>query len=151
MTAVRRGEVRAPAAVISSPTVPGMHRPPGVAGDAPDARHFRAIARRPVRLEILIRSVRAGWERPATAIDIGLGGAGVETDAPLAPGERLEVAFSTPTLWDPLVVPAVVAWAAGGLTHERGAPPTRRAGLAFDYASPDEPLAVFEMLAAMER
>lgn len=103
-----------------------------------------------MRLEVLLRSERAGWERSATVIDISIGGAGVEIDVPLAPGEHLEVAFSTPTRWDPLVVPAVVVWSTPPLAaHANGALATSRAGLAFDYATPDATMAVFEMLAAM--
>jgi PilZ domain len=117
--------------------------------------HFRAHARRPVRLAVVLRSERGGWERTGTVIDIHLAGAGIETDEPLLPGERVTVAFATPTLWDPLVLTAVVAWA-----HPLKPKPTEldalgrprdvaRAGLAFDYPTPDATLAMFEMLIAI--
>src|SRR5688572_24100199 len=81
-----------------------------MAGAAPS--HFRAHARRPVRLTVGLAGVsRLGSERPAMVIDISLAGAGLETEDPLVPGERLSIAFATPTLWDPLVLAAVVAWA----------------------------------------
>jgi hypothetical protein len=87
-------------------------------------------------------------------IDISLAGAGVETDEPLLPGERLSVAFATPTLWDPLILTAVVAWAhpvrpkAGELDAFGRPRSSARAGLAFDYPTPDATLAMFEMLVA---
>jgi hypothetical protein len=78
----------------------------------------------------------------------------VETEEPLVPGERLSVAFMTPTLWDPLVLTAVVAWAhplrpteeVDALGRQRA---SARAGLRFDYPTPDAALAMFEMLLAI--
>lgn len=143
--------------MLSSASVPTPSRSPG-AGEREQSeqgeRAFRAFARRPVRLGVVVRSHRSGWERPATVVDISVAGAGVEIDEPLPPGERLVLAFSTPTLWDPLVVDAIVAWAHPvRATNERdrlGRPrSSARAGLAFDYATPDATLAIFEMLAAI--
>ena len=116
--------------------------------------HFRAHQRRPVRLSVVLRSERHGWERSGTVIDIHLAGAGVETDEPLTPGDRISVAFATPTLWDPLVLTAVVVWAhplrptneVDALGRPRA---SARAGLAFDYPTPDATLAMFEMLVAI--
>ena len=87
-------------------------------------------------------------------VDISLAGVGLETDEPLVPGERVALSFATPTLWDPLVVPAVVAWSQSPKPREPGAPlgrarPMARAGLAFEYAGPDLVLAVYEMLATL--
>ena len=87
-------------------------------------------------------------------VDISIAGAGLEIDETLAPGERLSLAFSTPTLWDPLVVDAVVAWSGPVRTTAERDPlgrPRRsaRAGVAFDYATADATLAVYEMLAAV--
>jgi PilZ domain-containing protein len=87
-------------------------------------------------------------------LDISLAGAGVETDEPLVPGERFSVAFATPTLWDPLVLSAIVAWShpprlkaeTDALGRRRS---SARAGLAFDYTTPDTVLSMFEMLAAL--
>jgi hypothetical protein len=123
-------------------------------GAAQGSSHFRAHGRRPVRLSVVLRSERGGWERPATIVDIHLAGAGIETDEPLQPGERVTVAFATPTLWDPLVLTANVAWAhplkstneIDALGRARG---TARAGLSFDYPTPDATLAMFEMLVAI--
>jgi hypothetical protein len=124
-------------------------QPEGAAG------HFRAHARSAVRLSVVLRGDRAGWERQATVVDINIAGAGVETDEPLTAGDRVSIAFQTPTLWDPLVLSAVVAWAhpVRPKTTELdvlGRPKmSARAGLAFDYPTPDATLAVFEMLVAI--
>jgi hypothetical protein len=100
------------------------------------------------------RSDRGGWERSGTVIDIHIAGAGVETDEPLQAGERVTVAFATPTLWDPLVLTAVVAWAhplkPTSELDVLGRPRSiARAGLSFDYPTPDATLAMFEMLLAI--
>ena len=117
-------------------------------------RHFRAHGRRPVQLPVILRGVRGEWERAARVIDITLAGAGLETEEPLVAGERVMVSFATPTLWDPLVLGAVVAWA-----HPIGTAPgtdplgrprrAARSGLVFDYTTPDTTLAMFDMLAAV--
>ncbi len=116
--------------------------------------HFRAHGRRPVRLAVTLRGERSTWERPGAVIDIHLAGAGVETAEPLPPGERITIAFATPTLWDPLVLSAVVVWAhpirAKQEVDALGRPRTcARSGLAFDYENPEATLAMFEMLAAI--
>lgn len=116
--------------------------------------HFRAHERRTVRLAVGLADPRSGGERPATVIDVSLGGAGIETDEPLVPGERVAVSFATPTLWDPLVVHAVVAWSHAPKPREPGFTLGRsrfvaRAGLTFDYAAPDLVLAMFEMLSTL--
>lgn len=90
-------------------------------------------------------------------VDISLAGAGLLTEEPLVPGERVSLAFATPTLWDPLVVMAVVAWARPLVpgTDRRIAPQgtrsrlTSRAGVAFDHAEPPAVLALFEMLSTL--
>lgn len=140
--------------VSSDGAVPATFNSPGTAGMDESTRYFRAHGRRPVRLGVTVRGERAGWERTATVVDISLAGAGIETDEPLVPGERVTVAFAAPTLWDPLVLSAVVAWAhpvrpkneVDALGRPRS---SARAGLAFDYATPDATLAMFEMLQAI--
>ncbi len=87
-------------------------------------------------------------------IDLSLAGAGIETDEPLLPGERLSVTLSTPTTWDPLVIEAVVAWAhpprpsteIDALGRSRT---VARAGIAFDYLTPASVLAMFEVLTTL--
>ena len=102
----------------------------------------------------MLRSERLGWERSGTVVDVHLAGAGIETDEPLVAGDRISIAFATPTLWDPLVLTAVVAWAhplrATNETDALGRPrSSARAGLAFDYPTPDATLAMYEMLVAI--
>jgi len=107
-----------------------------------------------VHLNVTLRSERGAWERAARVVDLSLAGAGLETDEPLRPGERLTVAFATPTLWDPLVLTGRVAWAeapkpTAGLDALGRPRMVARSGLAFDYATPDAALAMFDMLGAI--
>jgi hypothetical protein len=108
-----------------------------------------------VRLPVALGSARSG-ERSATVVDISLAGAGLETDEMLAPGERITLAFQTPTLWDPLVLTAVVTWSAPPRPREGGSfavgrnRPMARSGVAFDYPSPDIVFAMFEMLTTLD-
>jgi hypothetical protein len=97
---------------------------------------------------------RTGVESSATVVDISLAGAGLETEESLLPGEHLTLSFTTPTLWDPLVVPAVVAWSEPPRPREAGAPlgrsrPVARSGVSFEYGDADVVLAVYEMLATL--
>jgi hypothetical protein len=139
-------------ALVPPPTVPPAAPGPERAGSRPD--HFRALARVRTRLPVSVISERMGTERQAAIVDLSLAGAGLETDAPLLPGDRLEIALMTPTRWDPIVLPAQVAWAAPardrGEVDALGRPRSvARAGVAFQYPDRDAVLAVFEMLAAL--
>ena len=65
---------------------------------------------------------------------------------------RLSVTLR-PTLWDPLILTGVVAWAHPlrdtDETDALGRPRrSARAGIAFDYPTPDATFAMFEMLVA---
>lgn len=116
--------------------------------------HYRALGRRVVRLTVTLRGERPAWERTGTVLDIHLAGAGIETDEPLISGERISVSFATPTLWDPLVLDAVVAWAHPLRPKDELDPLGRprmsaRAGLTFDHRTPESTLAMFEMLVAI--
>jgi hypothetical protein len=137
---------------------PPPHTIPPAALTSPAAAgprgHFRAHERREVHLTVGLVGQRSGVERPALVVDISLAGARVETEESLVPGEQIAVTLATPTLWDPLVVHAVVAWAqppqAAGDLDAIGRPRlVARAGLAFEYPSPRAVLAMFEMLAAL--
>jgi hypothetical protein len=96
-------------------------------------RHFRAWPRRrsdaPVKLRL------AGGERHARMTDIGLGGAGLLVDQPLEVGTELEVVLHAPNRWDPLALPARVAWCDG-----------RRAGVSFHPTHDRDSYDLFEML-----
>ncbi|MDB5212132.1 MAG: hypothetical protein JWO86_59 [Myxococcaceae bacterium] len=116
--------------------------------------HFRAHERREVRLSVQVVGQRSGVERQAVVVDLSLAGAGLETDEPLVPGERLSVTLSTPTMWDPLVIDAVVAWAhpprpsieVDSIGRSRT---VARAGVVFDYPNASLVLSLFEMLATL--
>jgi hypothetical protein len=104
-----------------------------------------------VRLAVDVVGQRSGAERQAVVVDLSLAGAGLETEEALVPGERVSITLSTPTTWDPLVIEAVVAWAhpprASNASGRSRA--VARAGIAFDYPSPDVVLSMFEMLATL--
>ena len=107
-----------------------------------------------MRLPVELVSQRSGTERQAVVVDLSLAGAGLETDQPLIPGERLSITLSTPTMWDPLVLEAVVAWAhpprPSAAVDAMGRSRTvARGGVVFDYPSPALVLSMFEMLATL--
>ena len=99
----------------------------------PGLRHFRAWPRRRSDVPIVLRVAQV--ERRARLTDIGLGGAGIVLESPLTVGTELDIVLHAPTRWDPLVLPAKVAWAKG-----------RRAGLAFQPSVDRDAYDLFEML-----
>ncbi len=100
-----------------------------------DKTRFRAHARKPVRLAAVLAHRERGWQRDVIVFDLGLGGACVEWSEPLGVGDRVQVSFVTADRWDPLQIAARVAWTS-----------TARAGLAFEYASPESTWGIFELL-----
>jgi hypothetical protein len=80
-----------------------------------------------------------GWQRDVIVFDLGLGGACVEASSAqvggLLVGDRVQVSFITAERWDPLQVAARVAWMSAA-----------RAGIAFEYASPESTWGIFELL-----
>lgn len=103
--------------------------------------HFRAFARRAVALPATLGIPPAG---PAVARlhNLGLGGACVEVEAPLAVGATVTLEVTAPNLWDPLVVPATVAWT------RAVRPRVTLAGLVFRHAERTALPALVELLAA---
>jgi hypothetical protein len=95
-----------------------------------------------VRLRALLTHVLAGWQRYAQVENVGLGGACVVSDEVLAVGDQVTLSFTAPTLWDPLVLRARVAWIAPG------APPVR-VGLAFEHKSADATFALYELIVTL--
>jgi Tfp pilus assembly protein PilZ len=75
-------------------------------------------------------------------VDLGLGGACVEVRSPLRIGLSVTVEVTAPNLWDPLIVPAKVAWI------RSSAPGASLVGLAFDHAGKAALPALVELLAA---
>jgi hypothetical protein len=99
----------------------------------PGLRHFRAWPRRRSDAPVVLRVARV--DRRARLTDIGLGGAGLVLEAPIAVGTELEIVLHAPTRWDPLVLRAQVAWSKG-----------RRAGIAFQPDRDRDAYDLFEML-----
>ena len=104
--------------------------------DAEDRPRFRAHARKLVRLAAVLAHRERGWQRDVIVFDLGLGGACVEGSEVLGVGDRVQVSFVTADRWDPLQIPARVAWTTPA-----------RAGLAFEHASPEATWGIFELLA----
>jgi hypothetical protein len=103
---------------------------------------YRVHARLPVRLRALVTSEKQGWKRHAPVENMGLGGARMFVDETLAPGDAVTLAFTAPTLWDPLVLQAKVAWVGSG------APPYT-AGVTFEHTSAEAALALYELISTM--
>lgn len=136
----------------------GSNRPHGSSRGSAQAagRHgtpFRAHARRPVRIRSLVTHVQSGWQHQAEVENIGLGGARVIIDEAISVGDMVTLAFAAPSLWDPLVLRARVAWvAAGGPPGALAAaqPSVSRAvGLAFDHAATDAVFALYELIVSL--
>ncbi len=127
--------------VTGSSSSTGSGRGGGVAGVSRTGA-FRAHARRSGRLRVLVTHVAAGWQRQASVENVGLGGARVLIDERVAAGDAITLSFTAPTLWDPLVLRAHVAWV------DAGGPP-RRVGLAFEHKGPEGVFALYELIAAL--
>ncbi len=82
---------------------------------------------------MLVRSGRS--ERRARLVNVGLGGACLHLESPLDKGAQIEVVLHAPNRWDPLVMPARVAWTKGA-----------RAGVAFQPTRAGDAYDLFEML-----
>jgi Tfp pilus assembly protein PilZ len=89
--------------------------------------------------------VQAGWQRYASVENLGLGGARVLVEERLSPGDAVTLSFTAPTLWDPLILRARVAWIAP--PGAAGTP--RRAGVAFEHKNPDAVFALYELIATL--
>jgi hypothetical protein len=102
---------------------------------------FRAHARRSVRLRALVTHVAEGWQRQAEVVNLGLGGACIALDESVAEGDTISLSFTAPTLWDPLVIRAHIAWVAPSRPLE-----PKRAGITFEHKTPSGVLALFELV-----
>jgi hypothetical protein len=109
--------------------------------DVPSERHFRAFARRAIQLPATV-STPADGPKPARLVNLGLGGACVSVSAGLDVGSVVTLEVNAPNLWDPLVVPATVAWIRW---EGRSA---AHAGLAFNHALLSGLPALVELLVA---
>ncbi len=88
-----------------------------------------------MRLAAVLAHRDRGWQRDVIVFDLGLGGACVESSDVLGVGDKVQVSFVTAERWDPLQIAARVVWTS-----------QTRAGLAFEYASPESTWGVFELL-----
>lgn len=104
---------------------------------------FRALARRPVSLNATVSHSVAGFRHEGHAVDLGLGGARLELTETLTVGDRVTLALTTPTLWDPVEIPARVAW-----QQREGEKVT--VGVAFDSPTDETLLLLFDVLAALD-
>jgi hypothetical protein len=104
------------------------------------AMHFRAHPRRPVHLRAMLTRPDTAWQKDATVRDLSLGGARLVMSEPMTAGDRLVISFLAPSLWDPLAIPARVAWVMPG-SDER---PTL--GVAFEPKEPSGVFALFELV-----
>lgn len=108
------------------------------------AGHFRAYPRRRVRLRGVIARPDTRWQREALVHDLSLGGASVSLSEPMHVGDRVTVSFLAPTRWDPLALPARVAWVRQATSADPFA-----AGLAFEPGDPASVLALFELVSTL--
>lgn len=72
--------------------------------------HFRALGRHPARLTGTLGGADGLWRRPARILDLSLGGARLRTDAEVPAGASVRLSVESPNRWDPLELPARVAW-----------------------------------------
>jgi hypothetical protein len=86
--------------------------------------------------------VQAGWQRHGPVENLGLGGARILVDERLMVGDAVTLSCTAPTLWDPLILRARVAWVAPG-------DPPMRAGLAFEHKSAEAIFALYELIVTL--
>jgi PilZ domain-containing protein len=107
--------------------------------------HFRAYLRRPVKVRAVVARPKAAWQKDATVHDLSLGGVSLTlSGSSLALGDEVVVSFFAPSLWDPLALPARVAWVRA--THEGG---VLTVGLAFEPRDPSAVFALFELVSTV--
>ncbi len=95
-----------------------------------------------MRLRALVTHVAAGWQRQAPVENMGLGGARLRLDAGVAPGDVVTLSFTAPTLWDPLVLRARVAW-----TDPTAMP--MAVGVAFEHKGAEPVFALYELIVTL--
>ena len=116
-------------------------------GGRSSAGPFRAHPRRQVRIAVLVTHVTAGWQRQAQVENLGLGGARLRLEARVSPGDAVTLSFTAPTLWDPLVLRARVAWVEqAGAAHDGQAVAV---GVAFEHRAAEATFALYELIVAL--
>jgi hypothetical protein len=109
----------------------------------PVREQFRATARRPIAMPMVVYTESDRRQLDAQLVDLGLGGARLELDVPLAPGVGLTFEIPAPTLWDPLTLDGEVVWATWP-----GAAQRARIGVRFKHVSPSAAFALFDLLSS---
>jgi hypothetical protein len=118
--------------------------------DSTNAVHFRAQSRKGLSLPGALRIVIAAadaesdvdWNRDVRVVDLGLGGACLETAEPVAAGTVVELVIDAPHLWDPLTLSGSVAWER--VLEHGGA----RLGVCFDHQTGASVRSLTELLEA---
>ncbi len=112
--------------------------------DSLRAAHFRSQSRKGVNLPGALRAADSdlNWNRDVRVIDLGLGGACVETSDSVPAGTSVELVIDTPHLWDPLTLSGAVTW------EHSLEPGGARLGVRFDHANGSSVRTLTELLEA---
>jgi Tfp pilus assembly protein PilZ len=95
-----------------------------------------------VRIASVVTHTQAGWQEQGVVENIGLGGARIKVENPLAVGDLVTLSLTAPTLWDPLVLHGRVTWVA----PTSGTP---AAGVAFEHKATDAVFALYELIVTL--
>lgn len=82
--------------------------------------HFRAVGRRPTSLSGRVECKEPGRSLAAELVNLGIGGACVVVRGEFDSDSVARLRIEAPQLWEPLVIPASVAWSrrdSGGVTR----------------------------------
>lgn len=96
-------------------------------------------------MQSVVTHLQAGWQHQAFLVNIGLGGACILVDRALALGDAVTLSLTAPTLWDPLVLHAHVAW----VSPPAGTSSSRAAGVAFEHKATDAAFALYELIVTL--
>lgn len=105
--------------------------------------HFRRTGRRALDVQVRFR-VGSALEQRGELVDLGVGGAHIQTTEPPRLDARVRVQLSAPTAWDPLDLTGVVRWARMRPDDEGEA----GFGVEFDGVEPAQARVLHELLAA---
>ncbi len=98
-----------------------------------------------MRMKASVLHQRVGWERDATVVDLGLGGAAIAIAETLVEGDRITFSLVAPNLWDPLLIAGRIAW----VRHATGLDPVH-CGIAFEFTHASTLWALFDLLGTLD-